>query len=239
MKTPTILPKTCKSSLVLAKNYNLQELEDNMWLIIISDPLIITIKCRNQEANTQIINKTSILQLTINCNAYVGNTKVQPKLNQGSEIESTFHTVTIPYDCCQHLPDNVKTKLNLQPLKLNKFNTENLDIANHKLEQYSRDLDNIINEPFVKKHISWFTYFIIILIVILILLYIFCKCKNRRSLRIAIQNSGNQPPRPPKNNKTIRQFVKFLPQRRPSIGIQEDYEEDMELNTNDFSKNYA
>ena len=240
LKNPVLLPKTCKSSLVLAKNYNIQELEDNTWLILISDPLTVTIKCQNQEANTEIIYKTSILQLTINCNAYVGNTKIQPKLNQGSEFISTFHTISVPYDCCQHLPENVKDKLKLQPLKLNNFNTENLDIAKHKLEQYSRDLDNLTNEPFVRKHISWFTYFIIVLVITLILLYIFCKCRNRRNVKIAIQNSSDNPPRPPRSNKTLRQIVKFLPRRRPSVGIQEDYEEeDIELNTNNFKKNYA
>lgn len=44
----------------------------------------------------------------------------------------------------------------LKPLKLE--NIEQLDVANNKLDQYSRDLDDFINEPFVTKKISAFSF---------------------------------------------------------------------------------
>lgn len=239
LKNPISLPKTCQSTIVFAKNYNIQELENNVWLILVSDPLHITIKCLNGEPLSKIINKTSILQLTLTCNAYIGNTKVQPKANQGSEIKSKFHSVNIPYDCCQHLPNTIK-QLDLKPLKLNNLNTEDLEIAKYKLDQYSNDLDKLINEPFVSKHISWFTYFIIVIIVLLILLYIFCKCKNKRNIKIGIQSNSNQPPKPPRGGQTLKRIVSFFPRRRPSVGLQENIEEEeIELNSNSFTKNYA
>lgn len=47
---------------------------------------------------------------------------------------------------------------NLKLLKLDHINIEQLDVANNKLDHYSRDLDDLINQPFIDKNISAFTY---------------------------------------------------------------------------------
>lgn len=59
----------------------------------------------------------------------------------------SFHT----YNCS--LIKNIIEISGLKPLELDNLNLAELDLANHKLEQYSRDLDGRINEHFVKKNI--------------------------------------------------------------------------------------
>lgn len=56
--------------------------------------------------------------------------------------------------------------------KLENINIEELNTANHKLNQYSRNLDELINQRFVTKNVSWFTYTTLVSIVVIIALYI-------------------------------------------------------------------
>ncbi|KAG5898712.1 hypothetical protein JTB14_020906 [Gonioctena quinquepunctata] len=104
----------------------------------------------------------------------------------------------------------------LKLLKLSKLDTDDLNIAQHKLNQYSEDLDKLINQPYVNKHISWFTYFTITLGILLILLYLFCR--RRRSTRISIMAPDNQPPPTPMPSRTSRTSLsRFIPRRRLSV----------------------
>lgn len=47
---------------------------------------------------------------------------------------------------------------NTASFKLNNNDTEDFNIAQHKVNNYSEEFDKLINQPFVKKHISWLTY---------------------------------------------------------------------------------
>ncbi|XP_050518951.1 uncharacterized protein LOC126893054 [Diabrotica virgifera virgifera] len=198
LKRQERLPRTCQTSVVFAKDYNVQKISMNLWLITVSDPLPITIKCESREVKSEIINTNHV-----------------PNYNP--------HKI--------HLPD-------LKPLKLSKINTENLEIAHHKLNQYSEELDKLINEPFVNKHISWFTILTIIVIVTLVVLYILCKCRSKRRFKIGIANTNDNdhPPSPPRHPETAfaRNCKKILPRRRPSIHLSDsiDEEERIQLNTN-------
>lgn len=222
------LPQNCQTSLVYSQGYNVQELETNMWLTVISEPLHITISCPKRSSITEIIYKNSILKLQPGCSAFIGITKVQASSNNILVTNYNPHPVLIPYDCCSKLPDKPELP-KLKPLKLNHLNVEELEIAKHKLDQYSRDLDDLINQPFVEKHHSWFTYFIITLIICIIILYVSCKCRRRR--RLAILSSSGSPPPPPKPSRRFRSLTSILPRRRPSIHPEEGPEEEgIELN---------
>ncbi|KAJ8943145.1 hypothetical protein NQ318_022886 [Aromia moschata] len=94
---------------------------------------------------------TSLLQP--GCTAFIGATKVQADSNDVTVANYDPHQILIHFDCCEDIPDNIQIP-KLQPLKLNDLNVEDLDIAKHKLDQYSKTLDDLINEPFVTKHIS-------------------------------------------------------------------------------------
>lgn len=88
------------------------------------------------------------------------------------DMTSMSHPVLIPFQCCKHIPSNVYLP-DLMPLKFNKLNTEELNIAQHKFNQHSEEKDQMMNRPFINKHISWFTYSTITTVVVAISRYIF------------------------------------------------------------------
>ncbi|KAH1021575.1 hypothetical protein HUJ04_011071 [Dendroctonus ponderosae] len=151
------------------------------------------------------------------------------------EVSQNNHPVIIPYTCCKDIPDNIHLP-ELKPLKLSKLDVEDLKIAQHKLNQYSDELDKLLNQSFVSKHLNWFTTLTITLIVILVILYITCKCKRRkRKFRIGITASNDDfPPLPPSQpeNTFVNQWKKIMPKRRPSINLREPIEENEEIELN-------
>ena len=235
LKHLSSLPHTCQTSLLLAKEYNVQELSQNYWLITVSDPLPVTVKCESKDVVTKLINTNSLLKLQPSCNAFIGSTRVHAKypIDKYKTVTYQNHPVMIPFECCSHLPEKPHIP-DLKPLKLNKIDVEDLNIAQHKLNQYSDELDRLINEPFVTKHLHWFTICTITVIAFLTTLYIIYKCRRRRPRRIgmAITNDGSPPPPPmPKSREAIHQRLRnILPKRRPSTrSISEPIEEELEL----------
>lgn len=220
------LPENCQTSFIISQGYNVQKLQENTWLVINAEPLHVTINCPKKSSKTEIITKNSIIKLQPSCYAFVGTTKIQASSNTILDVKDNSHPIQIPYECCNDLPDKANLP-KLKPLKLNNLNTEDLEIAKHKLDQYSKDLDDLIKEPFISKHISWFTYLIVTLIFGILLLYVFCKCKSRRRRRLAIDIATSPSP-PPGPSRTLKSFANILPARkRPPI--REEETEDIEL----------
>lgn len=227
------LPRTCQPTLLIAKEYYVHEIIPNSWLIAVSDPLPVTIKCENTDAATKIINTNSILSLHPKCNALVGSTRVHAKQQSESKnVTYRTHPIKIPFSCCDHLPMEPKIP-NLKPLKLNKIDIEDLNIAQHKLNQYSDDLDKIINEPFITKHMSWFTVTTIVVLVLLIMVYMFCKCRHKCRRTQRPGTNGDDPPLPPSSKAEHQTRISstrgVLPRRRSSIHLGESIEESVEL----------
>jgi len=228
----TKLPKNCELVLVYAQDYKIQLLKNNIWLIAVTDQTPITIKCNNIDPISKIIDINSIMTLQPGCTAFIGTTRVQASMTKASEWHYNYsNAINIPYNCCLNFPENAHEKLDLKPLKIGNLNLDDLEIAKHKLDQYYNDLDDIINEPLIKKYTPWFTYVSIFLIICVISVYIYYKCKKRRKMiRIGIEAS-NQPPPPPSPRPQISLLGKRLskllptPRRRPSIRIGEPIEE--------------
>lgn len=211
------LPKVCHTTLIFATGYNVQELKTNSWLIMTCEQVPVTIKCINRDVVSKIVNTNSILKLQPECSAFIGSTRVRSKLLVSDEKNITYrnHPVVIPFQCCDNLPTKVYLP-DLKPIKLSKIDTEELGIAQHKLDQYSEELDRMMKQPFVNKHISWFTYFTIAIVILLVTLYILHKCR-RKTNRISITAGPGNPP-PPPDRKGIPIFRRFLsPRRRPSV----------------------
>lgn len=225
------LPRTCQTSLLLVEEYNVQEIDFNLWLISVSDPLPITIKCEGKDTSTSIAHVNSLLKLQPDCNAFVGSTRVHAKrlVDVYQTVEYRNLPIEIPYKCCQHLP-NKQAIPELKPLKLNKINTDDLNIAQHKLDQYSEELDKIINQPFVDKHLSWFTIVTIIFIITLVILYVLNRCRRKRRPMITM-NENDMPPAPRPQERKFRRpnFGSILLKRRPSIHIDDSLDEEIEL----------
>ncbi|XP_074028548.1 uncharacterized protein [Leptinotarsa decemlineata] len=226
------VPTNCQSSLFFSQNYKVHKIETNLWLVILSEPLQVTINCPEKKVKTELINKNSLITLETECSAFIGITKIQAdsRFSKYSNISYGSHPVLIPYECCNNLPDKSNIP-KLKPLKLNDLNVDDLEIAKHKLDSYSKTLDDLINQPYVTKHISWFTYFTITLIIVLIILYTFCKCRRRRRSSLAIADVNNPPP-PPRPFRPFKRFTSMFPRRRPSL--QDEIPEDEEITLNDY-----
>ncbi|KAJ8948590.1 hypothetical protein NQ318_007594 [Aromia moschata] len=220
------LPRACQTLLLFAKDYSVQEVDLNLWLITISDPLPVTMKCANKDIVSKLIDTNSLLKLQPECSAFIGTTRVQSKYQVDNHPSITYknHPVTIPFECCNHLPEKLQVP-DLQPLKLKKIDTEDLNIAQHKLNQYSDELDKLINEPFITKRIPWVTILTIILVICLIVLYVFCKCRRRRTPKIIVSTPNDHQPSPPPMPTTRIKWTELLPKRRPSIRPQEPLED--------------
>lgn len=228
------LPRTCETNLLFAKEYNVQEIDYNLWLITVSDPLPTTIKCNGKEPFTKIINDNSLFQLQPGCNGFIGSTRVHAKYRVEVFQNITYKNlpIQIPFECCEHLPKKSHMP-DIKPLHLNKINVEDLNIAQHKLDQYSEELDKIMNEPLITKHVSWFTITTIVIIVALITIYILTKCRRRRTPMLMMSSPNDSPPapRPPKKRSVGSRISSILPKRRPSIRIDNDIEEEIQLQT--------
>ncbi|KAL1489217.1 hypothetical protein ABEB36_014150 [Hypothenemus hampei] len=216
LRQQNVLPKTCQTSIVLVSDYNVEEINQNYWLISISEALPITIRCGLRKLISEVLKTNSLLKLQPNCNAFIGSTRIHSR-----------------YPCCQHLPlrDNVPE---LKPLKLSKINIEDLNIAQHRLNQYSEKLDKLMKQPFISKHIHWFTIVTISVTIILTILYICCKCRSRKPSTLCLPGTGNSPPSSSpmtESGSTKHQFRKLLPRRRTSIHPEPPtIEESFELN---------
>jgi len=185
---------------------------------------------------TKIIKNNTIFKLQPQCNAFIGTTRVHSKgiIETNSNVTYNHHPMLIAYECCKKF-QNKSYMPDLKPLKISKLNTDDLNMAQYKLNQYSDELDRLIQQPFINKHIHWFTITTIVFVVLLIVLYIYCKCRRRRSFKIGIVSNSDSPPSPPRDqNRTplLENFRSFLPKRRPSVRVGEPIEEEFELNSN-------
>lgn len=232
-RTVFTLPRTCQVSLLYATDYNVEEIDHNLWLVTISEPLPVTIKCSGKEVLTKIIKTNSLLKLQPGCNSFIGSTRVQAKyiVEKYENITYKNFPVQIPFKCCEHMPGKPYVP-RLKPLKLNKIDTDDLKIAQHKLDQYSDELDKMMNQPFIEKHSSWFTVLTITLVIVLAVLYFSCKCRRRRFPRIAAAPANDEdspsPSTPLQRSIKRKSLCSILPKRRPSVKPQ-DLSEEMEL----------
>lgn len=232
LRNPSNLPKTCHVTVLLTQGYSVRQIDANLWLITVSDQIPVTVKCEGREMKTQIVNSNSLLKLQPLCNAFIGSTRVhaKPLVEKYQNVTYNSHPVTIPYDCCQHIREKPHIP-DLKPLKLNKIDVEDLNLAQHKLDRYSEELDELLNKPFISRHLHWFTVLTITLIVILTALYIFCKCRRKKqpSITFGPANPGSDdrpsPPRPQLRKSHRFKLNSILPKRRPSIRPEDNPEE--------------
>ncbi|XP_050314503.1 uncharacterized protein LOC126748980 [Anthonomus grandis grandis] len=234
LKGPSHLPKTCQVSLLLAQGYNVKEIDLNLWLITVSNPLPITIKCEGKEVKTIIIQINSLLKLQPYCNGFVGVTRIQAKriIDRDQNVTYKNHQVMVPYKCCQNIPEKIKIP-DLKPIKLNNLDIEDLNIAQHQLDQYSEELEKIMRKPFIEKHQSWFIISLMTLISVLIGLYVLIKCRRRRRLLPSISMGPTDddfpsPSRPHPKVSTRLKLSRILARRRPSIHPEDDEEDNEE-----------
>lgn len=75
-------------------------------------------------------------------------TKTQTEPHKMVNLTENSYASLIPFNCC-----NMK-KTKFQQFCLDSHNVKELDGASHKLDKYSRDLDELNNQPVAPKNIS-------------------------------------------------------------------------------------
>lgn len=221
LKNIRSLPENCRSSIIFSEGYNVQRLETNTWLVIVSEPLHITVSCISMETKTLVLNHNSIVKLQPDCSAFIGISKVQAEPLNVINISDNAHPVLIPYNCCETFPEKPMTP-KLKPLKLDHINMEELDIANHKLDQYSRDLEELINQPFVSRNLPWFTYATIAAIIAIVAIYTILHVWKRSS------RTGTTAEKSPRAGMLKETLARTLPKLRPNLKTETD-RDDIEM----------
>ncbi|KAL1489790.1 hypothetical protein ABEB36_013724 [Hypothenemus hampei] len=219
----------------LSLEMRILNLKDNVWLIISVDTIPFTVKCKDNVISNVIGTNNYILTLRDDCIAYIGDVYIKSQNRNYSRVSYNFHPIELPYKCCKDIPNKID-RVKLKPLKINDINYDDLNIEKHKLDEYSSQLDNLINEPNVQKYQSWFIYFIVILLVVIILLYIGCECKRKNPRKPSTEGSnedgGNLPtPNYSKSRNSSFRLPRFFPSSRRSFRGRSKPEE-IELNTN-------
>ena len=222
------LPKTCQTTIVAAEGYTVLALSTNHWLVTVTNPVPVTMKCPNRGVVTKTIGRNSILKLQPDCNAFIGSTRVhsRPRVETYKNMTYKSHPVEITFHCCKNFPKKENLP-ELKALKLNHLNLEDLEVAHHKLTKNAEEIDKIINEPFISKHRSWFTYTVVVIICILLVLYIACKCRKRKPFRLSI-SGPNYPDDPDSRGSFLKKYPRIFPRRRPSFQ-REDIQEEIQL----------
>lgn len=96
-----------------------------------------------------------------------------------------------------------------KPLQLENLNMKELEIVNLKLE-YSRDLDELINQPVVTKNIFWFTYrSIAVIAIIASLSSLNILLKKEKEKRIRQKKNSESSTKP---QETPRRLSRIVPQ---------------------------
>lgn len=172
------IKEDCDKLITNINDYNIQKLLNNKWLIIVSNKLPVTTICPNKNSETQIIEENSLLTLPSKCNAFIGATRIFASDEENETISTHLYIPDIQYDCCEDLPRKEDLP-KLKPMKINHLNLDELNVAQSKLDQFDKNLDNMLNEPFATRHWSTITY-ILIVSVSLIIIYILLKCCRRK-----------------------------------------------------------
>lgn len=177
------LPKGCQASIFHTEEYNIQKLGHNSWLAFVTRPTSITKTCPSEIPETQLIVNNSIIKLQPSCSAFIGSIQIFASDTKTSNISTSLELPYLDFDCCSHLPEQHKIP-KLTPISISNINLDELYTAEHKLNQQSRKIDELLNENFATRHLGTFTVITIVCIVLLVLYLIYRRCcRKGRQIR--------------------------------------------------------
>lgn len=94
------------------------------------------------------------------CKIYTDTAMLEAETITGStNLTNKIPPVTITEDdCCIKLRENITYhSIKLQPIKFSDLNLDELEFAQHKLNEMNDALEQQLNQPFFVKHSGWFT----------------------------------------------------------------------------------
>lgn len=161
-KITTHIPKTCKVRSLIAELEIWHKLSDNQWLFTVTRPTQTTIVCHSGDSKAVevVISKMGILQLSPGCKAHTAQTTLEAQTILGSyNLSHEIPTTDISQDdCCHKLKKNITlNQINLDPINLVNLDLQELQFAQHKLNQFDEQLQQQLNKPFIVQQSHWYT----------------------------------------------------------------------------------
>ncbi|RZB41431.1 hypothetical protein BDFB_012911, partial [Asbolus verrucosus] len=152
-----LISENCDTVLANTDDYNVQKLQNNKWLITISNQPPVTTICPKSNPETQ----------------------VYASIEYNETIASHLYIPSIECNCCKDLPKPEELP-KLKSIKINHLNLDELKITDSKLREYDKTLNKYINEPFATRQWTTLTYIIISAVTLTIIWLIIKGCIKRK-----------------------------------------------------------
>lgn len=187
LRQPITVPKSCITKTIKSEIEVWHPLSANQWLYILTQPIVGTISCEKE--NSQVIDftlqGTGIFTLKPKCKCYTLSTLLVATSNMSANYTNFIPSIDIINDdCCQREQDFLQTE-NMDTIKLNNLNLNDLRHVQHKLQQFDDELQQNINQPFVVQHSKWYNVLLGVIVTSIIIFAIYygcCRCCRCRIL---------------------------------------------------------
>lgn len=170
------LPQQCETRLVHGYIDSWQELKNNKWLFVKSEPTKLTLECNSQITEYKLLG-TGIISLEPDCKAYCKDREFSSKPYYNTVTKPIISDFNLIRDPCCDIDKFTLIKPKLKPLKLYDVRLEKLVTASNN--QIMSDIDKIINEPSpLIKYDSQYPIITFCLIVLVLIFIVYKICKK-------------------------------------------------------------
>lgn len=182
LRQPKTIPKDCSTKTIKSEMEIWHPLSPNQWLYILTQPVAGTISCEN--SNSPIVDfslqGTGIFTLKSKCKCYTLSTLLIASSNMSANYSNFVpsNVDIVNDDCCQKQQEFLKIE-EMDTLKLNNLNLNDLRHVEHKLQQFDDELQRKIDQPFIIHKSKWYNVLlgtIVLLMLILVFCWGCCRC---------------------------------------------------------------
>lgn len=214
------ISENCDQVITSIEDYNVQKLTKNRWLIIVGNSVPVTTVCPGSSSTTEIIEENSILSLDPKCSGFVGTTRVYADYEKNETIQSEFYVPNIQINCCENMPKKEELPP-LKPIKINHLNLDEINLADEKLREFDSYLNNMIQEPFMKKHGSAVSYMLVVSVSLILIWIILKYCSKSLLMGYFKGSPSDDDHRPGRCCPQIFNYcnVRSTVSRRPSLHL--------------------
>ncbi|XP_030752906.1 uncharacterized protein LOC115890598 isoform X2 [Sitophilus oryzae] len=150
------IPEDCLAKTVKANFEIWHPLEKNTWLFLMSNPTPLTLSCQDSQIEDIEIKSSGLLSIEPFCKGYTQTITLQAfsVTTRNVSYYTPDYNIVLD-DCC--LKKEIKlniTPLDLEPVKITNLKLDELNFANHKLNQLDDLLDIQLKKPFIVQHVQ-------------------------------------------------------------------------------------
>ncbi|PNF43974.1 hypothetical protein B7P43_G00917 [Cryptotermes secundus] len=192
LEPTTRIPLDCKRKIISLDDVTWLPLTHNKWIFATSHKERVTILCNDLEPSDIILQGTGVLSMFGRCDALGLNTKLQTQMSfTSNRTDKDFiPSVTLHYDCCEHLGSRVKLDtmkfIPDVPLKNILGHSNAFKYASHSVDQVEQLIiqnEAELNRDHKIDHLKFLSYLGITIMVVMMLLICCCFCKRCNFLK--------------------------------------------------------